>query len=332
MEVSRPGRHVFFNEEDELRSGWRILIFLLVLFFLSLAALNLLAIAGALFPGLGDLLTGTTTERSAASFVYVNALNRTTLLIACLAASWACARKLEGRSLGSIGFKSHARWWRDVLLGLALGATTLGCAVALVLAAGAADFQPQAGNSVTFAANLGLLLLLFAPAAAWEELLMRGFAFQALLHNLGPRAAIVITSLTFALLHLPNPNSSWLAPINTFVAGVWLGLAYVVTRSLWLATSLHVAWNVTTVFVFGLPVSGIDTLAGLGLLTGQLGDPSWFSGGSYGPEGGLAASVGLAASTLILWKTRLFQVSDEMTAATAHGSVRRTSEYAVRTS
>jgi hypothetical protein len=73
------------------------------------------------------------------------------------------------------------------------------------------------------------------------------------------------------------------------------------------------------VFVFGLPVSGFTTLDQLAWLRGTTGEPMWLSGGSYGPEAGLAATAGLVLSTLAIYKGGLFSASDEMITAIRHG-------------
>ena len=107
--------------------------------------------------------------------------------------------------------------------------------------------------------------------------------------------------------------------INTMLAGIWLGIAYLMTRSLWLPTALHWSWNFAMVFIFGLPVSGLTTLSEFAWLRGVVGEPVWVSGGSYGPEAGLAATLALILSTLAIWKSGLFAASGEMLLAIRHG-------------
>jgi membrane protease YdiL (CAAX protease family) len=122
------------------------------------------------------------------------------------------------------------------------------------------------------------------------------------------------------MLHLYNPGVTLFSTVNTVLAGIWLGVAYWKTRSLWLATALHVSWNLAMVFVFGLPVSGLTDYSEMGLLMGRPGSPAWLSGGDYGPEGGAAATLMLLASTFVIWKSGLFGVSPEMKTALIHGS------------
>src|SRR6185369_4059248 len=120
-------------------------------------------------------------------------------------------------------------------------------------------------------------------AGAIEELLFRGFAFQALVHNTGAFAAIAFTSILVGLAQWRNAHATVFSSINTLLAGVWLGLAYLMTRSLWLATALHYSWNFAMAFLFGLPVSGFQMFNSFAWLRSNIGEPYWISGGSYGP-------------------------------------------------
>ena len=104
----------------------------------------------------------------------------------------------------------------------------------------------------------------------------------------GDWAAIIPGALAFGLLHLLNPNASWLGAINTIGFGVVFGYAFSRSRDLWLPIGLHFGWNLT------LPLFGA-TLSGLRInVTGY--EMSWtagklWSGGDYGPEAGLWTSV-----------------------------------------
>ena len=240
-------------------------------------------------------------------------------LVAALAASLVCARLLERRTLASVGFKRHRGWPKDFALGSLIGGLSLALAVGLEAAAGAVHLAPQVTNAGALAINFAFFLI----AGAVEELLFRGFVFQALVHNLGGLAAIAITSIFFGLAHVRNANASTFSTINTILAGAWLGVAYLMTRSLWLATALHYSWNLVMVFVFGLPVSGFTDFQRMAWLRGESRPPAWISGGDYGPEAGAAATLALLVSTLLIWKSGWFRATAEMLAATTHGKPER---------
>lgn len=323
---------IFKTSEGELRSGWRILIFLILSQICSLLIGGIIVGAGTVIVG-GDnasriLMEPDSTGALTAQGLTAVILNRGVLLAGVLAASVVCARLLELRSFGSIGYKLHAGWLKDFALGFLLGALTLALAVAIAWMAGAVSFQARDTKAQAVLLNAIILLVTFLIAAAFEEALVRGFIFQALLHNframLGDRGAIVpivITSAAFGVMHLFNPNATLFSVANTMLAGVWLGVAYLKTRSLWLATALHAAWNFVMVFVFGLPVSGITLYNEMALVSGQSGPPIWLSGGDYGPEGGAAATLALIICTIVIIKSRVFRASEEMLIATRHGSL-----------
>ena len=313
-------KSILMNAQGELRCGLRVISFFL-LFVVFLEGLSLsIGFLVSLFPSL-DRLSVASPHMSTVERLGASCLNSLILLASVAIASALCARFLERRSLGSVGYRLHRGWNRDFALGLILGAAALGVTVAICAMAGTVSFTIQTRRVSTLAWSLISLFFLFLFAAAFEEMLARGFAFQAFASAIGPFGAIAITSVGFGLLHLGNPNFNVFAMLNTTVAGVWLGAAYWKTRSLWLATALHTAWNLAMVFVFGLPVSGLAELTSLGWLAGVPHSPHWVSGGVYGPEGGVAATVVLIASTLVIWRSKCLSPSSEMLAALHHGSL-----------
>lgn len=132
------------------------------------------------------------------------------------------------------------------------------------------------------------VLLLFG--AVGEEMLFRGYAFQLLFGYLGPFATILPFGVLFAFAHLNNPNQGgsvavgWLAPINTALWGILFGYAFLRSGDLWLPIGLHFGWN-WVLPLFGVNLSGF-TMDVTGLTTQWHVSDLW-SGGQYGPEGGL---------------------------------------------
>ncbi|MGA9773336.1 MAG: CPBP family intramembrane glutamic endopeptidase [Blastocatellia bacterium] len=312
---------IFINEERELRSGWRVLIFFL-LFLLAAILLNtLLDAIASVFPPVRNLLREPDNEEEAsARLVLYYSVGQIANLAAALAASALCARLFERRSLASVGYKLHRGWLRDFALGSLIGAASLALAVGIEAAAGAVRFDVSTRGGWFLVWAFLFLFFFFLVAAAVEELLFRGFPFQALLHNNGWFVAIAVTSILFGLAHIDNANASLFSVINTILAGVWLGIAYLMTRSLWLVTALHYSWNLAMIFIFGLPVSGLKSFSQFAWLRGQAGAPVWLTGGDYGPEAGVAVTIVLIISTAAIWKSRLFAPSEDMLEATRHGS------------
>jgi len=153
------------------------------------------------------------------------------------------------------------------------------------------------GDALAFAA-------FFLPAAFSEELVSRGYVFAVLRECAGPRWAIGLTSVFFAAAHYANPGANAQSFTLVLLAGIWLGLIVVITGSLWAATAAHFAWNWAMAALMHSPVSGI-LFPESGYAVVDSG-PHWATGGSWGPEGGAGAALGMIAgmAMLVTWKRR----------------------------
>ncbi len=120
-----------------------------------------------------------------------------------------------------------------------------------------------------------------------EELITRGIIFRILEEVLGTWMALAASAFLFGALHLGNPNATWPSAVAIALeAGLLLGACYVLTRRLWLAIGLHLAWNFAQGGIFGVAVSGIESK---GLLRSTLTGPEFVSGGAFGLEASVIA-------------------------------------------
>ncbi len=146
----------------------------------------------------------------------------------------------------------------------------------------------------------GALLVLAVPAAA-EEALLRGYPLQALAEAWGPWWGLGLTAGIFGALHLGNPAVTAVGMVNVAVAGLFLGVIYLRTGSLWWASGAHLGWNWTHGYLADVPVSGLEIL-NAPLYQGVLRGPRWLSGGAFGPEGSLVATVVVGAAAVLCWR------------------------------
>lgn len=304
-------QQVFINSVGRLRSGWRVLIFIVVyialLFLLSTLVRVGYAVGLQIAPG-----------RNLGGFTE-DLIFRLILLASALLAGYVCNRWLEGLPWRALGLALHAHWSRDFLVGSLIGLTSLALATAIAAAAGGLRFSVSPRTMLLQVAQTLLMsAVLFVLAALAEETLFRGYPLQTLTRAHLAWLAILLTSVPFAAVHLQNPNVvKGFTFINTALAGVWLAVAYLRTRSLWLPLGVHWAWNWALGSLFGLPVSGITTIAPNPLLHGTDLGPAWLTGGSYGIEGGLACTIALIVSTIFIWRTRLVSATPEMNELTS---------------
>jgi len=174
---------------------------------------------------------------------------------------------------------------RHLLLGLVGGTVLFSVAVAI---AGVLGIYRIVGvGSLN-----GLLAALIVPAvgaAVTEEMFFRGIMFRWLEQFGGSWTALVLTSLLFGAAHLSNPSSSWFAAGGIAIeAGVMLGAAYMLTRSLWFPMGIHAAWNFTQGEIYDIPVSGTPVN---GVVEAQLNGPPLLTGDGFGLEASLIAIV-----------------------------------------
>lgn len=233
------------------------------------------------------------------------------LLVATLLSGWILLARLDGRPIGALGFARTTATAREVVGGLVVGGGLIVLIALLLAASGALHWRPEPGRLPDYVGMMLGSLVFFGVAAAWEEALFRGYPFQVLVEGVGVWPAVVLSSAVFAWAHGQNPEVTPLALINIFLAGVLLAFAYLRTRSLWFATTVHLGWNWTMAFWLDLPVSGLtgfDTPGYSGVENG----PAWWTGGAFGPEAGVAATLVLLAGCAWLWRTRLLSVPREM--------------------
>jgi len=280
-------------DSPRYRAGWRLLAFISL--FVAFFFLGLLVFATA----------GPELDLSALF------LQGVLVLVPSLAAGWLVIRWLDGRKPGALGFAWTPSTLRELWLGLLIGGGSIAAVVGLMAAVGLVRYEPAPGTLGDFVAAIGAHFLVFAVAAAAEEALFRGYAYQVLVEGLGAVAATVLASAAFAVAHLANPNVSALPVLNIFLAGVLLSVAYLRTRSLWFATAVHLGWNWTMASVLALPVSGIDFLAPP-LYRGESGDPAFLTGGGFGPEGGLAATIAMGLALMALLRIPAVRPDPEM--------------------
>ena len=287
----QPSLRAWIFGSGQLRAGWRIAIFVVLFVAILLVAQG---IVSAIF-GAGSRWNGIVGPLGAA-----------------LVAGWLMLRFVDGRLAGALGFPWGPSAVRESVVGFGIGGALISLVALLLLATASVYWVPDGGGWAGYLRMLADSLLFFGLAAALEEVLFRGYPFQALVQGIGPWPAIVLFSLLFGIAHARNPHVSGLALLNIVLAGIWLGVAFLRTRSLWFATGAHAGWNWTMASLFDFPVSGLamDTP----LYDVRSAGVDWWTGGSFGPEGGLAATLAMLLGAGWLLRTRHVRPSPEVQA------------------
>jgi len=217
-------------------------------------------------------------------------------LIMGLLISWLLLRFAHRAKLSDLGLPLLRSAIAETLLSILGGGLMIALLVVPLLIMGMGEIA-SAETKIRGPYGLVVLILLLFIAALSEELILRGYVFQTLVQPLHLLGAVLVTSAPFALLHWNNPGANEYTMVNTFLAGAVLGMLMAWRRSLWAAAGAHFGWNFATV-LFGLNVSGMAVPVVPFRIRWKL-DEIW-TGGNYGPEGGLPCMVLLSALLLVL--------------------------------
>lgn len=296
-------RTFFMTEAGHLRSGWRLAFFFVAFLLCAklLEAIIVIVVELEFRRPREEILSGNWGFIIGAAVLFGSA----TLV------GWGCGAIFEELPFRVLGWSFHHGWLRNLAIGSALGALSLLFAAAFAAATRGLRFRFDPLGSASIEKTLVLSAVVFVFAAAAEEVLFRGYPLQTLTRANLAWLGVLLTSVPFAIVHLSNPNvARGFTFINTTLAGVWLAIAYLRSRSLWFPLGLHWSWNWTQASLLGLPVSGIERLAPAPLLHAMNAGPDWLTGGAYGIEGGAACTLALMISTLVVWRTKLISAAD----------------------
>lgn len=269
--------------EPRLRSGWRMLAQLLLMFLIMLFA-SIPAFAVMVFwPKFADL-----------SLILGNG-------VPVVLSVYIARRVFDRRSMRSLGLDFNQQAWRELLIGIGIAALQTGLVFALEAAFGWLKVVGYAWQQQTLLGVLGeflLWLFIFIAVGFYEELLSRGYQLQNLEEGLNTFWAVLLSSMVFGAAHFLNPNASWFSAAGITLSGIFLAYAYLRTRQLWLPIGLHIGWNLFLGPVLGFPVSGLQNSR---LIKVLVEGPVLFTGGDFGPEAGLVLLPALGLGACLVW-------------------------------
>jgi uncharacterized protein len=281
-------RKVFFGPNG-IRSGWRFLIFLLLMVSWDAGTRQSVRLAPALHRLFLKVQSGTITPAAAWIFEGIG-------IIGVFLATFAMSR-IDRRPFGVYGIPLAGafgkRFWQGALWGLALVSLEMVGMFALH------------GFSFGGFALSGLAIVKYAIAWAvgflfvgiLEEFTFRGYAQFVLGEGIGFWPAAVLLSATFGALHLGNSGEGWVGALSVMVFGLFACFTLRRTGNLWFAIGLHAAGDYAETFIYSVPDSGL--LATGHLLNSSFHGPRWLTGGTIGPEGSVLDFVTFLIAFLI---------------------------------
>jgi len=304
------------DESGRLRAAWRLLAQYLSYRVAVVVFVNLVVGAWLLVRfGSGALSAGGPAISALLGSPSVFLISNLASLAAVFLTAWLAGRLFDRRLFRDFGFRLSGWWFLDLLFGIALGVLLM---TAIFLAQLTLGWVEVTGTFETAngSAKMPFALAVLVPLAAFvcvgmaEETMYRGYELRNAAEGLAgifePRGAVLAawacTSLFFGTLHSFNPNAGVLSTINIALAGVLLGIGYVLTGELAIPIGLHITWNFFQGNVFGFPVSGLGPV-GVTVISIEQGGPTLLTGGAFGPEAGLLVTAAILAGSLLtaLW-------------------------------
>jgi uncharacterized protein len=202
----------------------------------------------------------------------------------------------DRRPFSDIGLRTGQASGINLLLGVLFGAGSAALMLVAPLLAGTGHLVKRPDSEFSWAGLVFYLLALWF-AATGEEMIFRGYGFQLLVEKLGSYATVLPAAVAFGLTHISNPHATLVGVLNTILWGIILGFAFLRSRDLWLPIGLHFGWN-AVLPLFGVNLSGLTIDVTRYVYRWDL-LPLW-SGGEYGPEGGLLATIFIVALFFVL--------------------------------
>ncbi|MGH9636532.1 MAG: lysostaphin resistance A-like protein [Candidatus Angelobacter sp.] len=274
---------IFYNDSG-LRAGWRLLIYIGMIFMLGLGA-RLIARRARSGHAAGA-------PSSDFSHAVLQAIGELVLFLVLLLLAWIMSR-IERRKVGVYGLPLQRSAITRFVRGYFLWGF-LPLALLLLVLRGLHVFY--FGNiSLLNAQILGwgtLWFFVFLLVGFFEEFSFRGYFLYTLADGIGFWPAAIIQAILFARVHMGNGGETRIGIIATGVFALFAAATLWRTGNLWLAVGAHAGWDWGQSFFFGVNDSGFQSPGHLfnpHLVQG----PDWLTGGSVGPEGSVL--------TLIFW-------------------------------
>lgn len=284
----------FFQNEDEMRAGWRFLIYV-VLMILMILVLSFTAYA---------LHLPLPPTRMDATALLIQEI----ILAGGAFGAALLMGKFEQRTIGTYGLPARSAFRRHFWQGTGWGLAMITAIILLITAFGGFSFgKIDLGGAGIFHYAL-LWAVVFLAVGFFEEFAFRGYTLFTLTSGMGFWPAAILMSAAFGSVHLLNRGEGPVGALSVFVIGMFFCLTLRRTGSLWFAVGLHAAFDWGETFLYSVPNSG--TVAPGHLLNSSLHGPAWVSGGTVGPEGSVFAFVVMGAAFVVfalMYKNRPLQ-------------------------
>lgn len=237
-------RPVIRNRSGHIRAIWRIGLYLVFIFGLSIGVDR----------AMGDVLLIHGEPLSDYALLVNRFTSKLIKFLCVLIPAIVLLKWLDQRPVALLGLGRYKGAARELLIGMLLSLSVVSAAVLILWLTQVGSFSFN-GFSVDMLLYAAACLIVLAVSAAYEEVLFRGYPFQAVIEGTNFGVAVLLVALLFGSAHLQNADATPFSIGFAVVAGVFLGLLYYRTRALWMAMGAHCMYNWCVGPVFGITTS-----------------------------------------------------------------------------
>jgi uncharacterized protein len=281
LSAARSGampHHGILKGPAGLRAGWRLLIFLAILFALGYAT---------------DRSVDALIRRAHADFTTPldNVLLLELMLVPLLIATWIMGR-IEGRTFADYGLPWRRAFRIPFWQGAAFSFASFTVLILVMRLVGVVSFGPMALHGLA-ACRYGVAwAILVFLGALLEDFAYRGYLLFTLTTGIGFWPAAGFTSLLMGGMHYFNPGGHGLGPLSATLYCLVTVLVLRRTGDLWMPLGIHAAWAWGEVYFYGVPDSGFPSNGRL--FEASFHGSTWLTGGAFGPEASIFAVILMA--------------------------------------
>ncbi len=179
---------------------------------------------------------------------------------------------------------------KDYILGLLAGFAMMSSVCIILKLTGQIDMNGF-GLSANALPVFFINLMMWFPQGASEELIFRGYMIPRFEQRFKKAFCVFFSSVMFSVFHSLNAGYTPLASVNLFLIAVLFALIFLKTGNIWMTCAMHTAWNLSQGNIFGLQVSGNEAHAAVINTSYSADANNLITGGTFGPEGGLAVTA-----------------------------------------
>lgn len=290
---------IFKNRYGELRSGWKIVLTIILMF----ALMNVLSILIGIILGIiatNGILTELSDIESSSLYFSVSIILQNIALILSSIIMWKSFDKKEAKLMGIINIKEG---YKELGIGLFLGGMTITIVGIVLLLLGEVRLVNSLSKpNISYELVIGLIA--FIAVGFGEEIFGRAYCMSVLKQTRNKYIVLGISAVVFAAMHLGNNGINFLALINLFLVGILFGYMFMKSGNVWMPIGFHITWNYFQGYILGFQVSGNEVN---GIYQLQNSVNSYINGGTFGPEGGIIVTLILIITFFIvgvLYKNR----------------------------